>query len=217
MAKIAEKSGTLKILDMGICDYGLVLDKQLELCGLRQNDSITDTIILVEHPPVITLGARQDKNCLLADENELAKKDIAVVPIRRGGGSTAHNPGQMVFYPIIHLKQRQLGINEYIRKLEQIGIELFSRCGIAAERKKGLPGLWVGEKKIASIGVKVSRSVTYHGMAININNDLAIFDYIVPCGLDGVEMTSVLKETGCTTPMEKVKTDLSEILLEHFA
>ena len=76
MAKIAEKTGTLEILDMGICDYGLVLDKQLELCGLRQNDSITDTIILVEHPPVITLGARQDKNRLLADENELAKKDI---------------------------------------------------------------------------------------------------------------------------------------------
>lgn len=207
----------LEILDLGICDYRLVLDKQLELCELRQRDSIADTVILVEHPAVITLGARQDKNCLLADEAELTKQNIDVVPIRRGGGSTAHNPGQIVFYPIIHLKQRQFGINEYIRKLEQMGIALLGRCSVTADRKKGLPGLWVGEKKIASIGVKISRCVTYHGMAININNDLSIFNYIVPCGLDGVEMTNVLKETGSQTRMEKIKTNLVEILLEHFA
>ena len=207
----------LEILDMGICDYKQVLDKQLELCELRQKDSVTDTVILVEHPAVITLGARQDKNRLLADEAELVKQGIGVVPIRRGGGSTAHNPGQIVFYPIIHLKQRQLGINEYIRKLEQMGIELLGRCCVTAERKKSLPGLWVGEKKIASIGVKVSRCVTYHGMAININNDLSIFNYIVPCGLDGVEMTSVLKETGSKAPMDEVKQFLSDILMKYFS
>ena len=217
MAKIIDKINALEILDMGICDYRLALEKQFELCSLRQKDSIADTVILVEHPAVITLGARQSANRLLTSEADLGKLDIAVVPLRRGGGSTAHNPGQMVFYPIIHLNQRQLGINKYIRTLEQIGIELLSRCGVSAQRTKGLPGLWIGGKKIASIGVKVSHFVTYHGMAININNDLKIFDYIIPCGLDGVKMTSAAKETGRTTPMDEVKRILSGILVEHFA
>jgi len=178
---------------------------------------IPDTILIVEHYPVITLGARQSANKLLVGEEELAKNNIDVVETRRGGGTTAHNPGQIVFYPILNLQQFGLGINEYIRELEAIGIELLEYMDIQAQRKKGFPGLWVADRKIASIGVRVSKQITYHGMAINIRNDLSIFDLFVPCGLAGVKMTSVLKETGRKHPMSKVKEKLSQLLTEHFS
>ncbi|MHC4106257.1 MAG: lipoyl(octanoyl) transferase LipB, partial [Planctomycetota bacterium] len=141
---------------------------------------------------------------------------IDVVDIRRGGGTTAHNPGQLVFYPIINLQECGLGISEYIRELESIGAELLEQSGVHSERKKGLPGLWVAEKKIASIGVRVSKFITYHGMAINIKNDLGIFEFINPCGLDGVEMTSVLKQTGKHCSMMQAKERLSQLLIRHF-
>jgi lipoate-protein ligase B len=107
-------------------------------------------------------------------------------------------------------------VGEYIRALEDIGIELLSQFEVNAERKKGFPGLWVGPKKIASIGVRVSRQVTYHGMAINISNDLQIFSHFVPCGIDGVEMTSVLKETGLQHMMSEVKQRLTGLLRTYF-
>jgi lipoate-protein ligase B len=147
----------------------------------------------------------------------LTQKHIDVVDIRRGGGTTAHNPGQLVFYPILNLQEYGLGISEYIRKLESIGAELLEEFGLYTTRKKGLPGLWIGEKKIVSIGVRVSKFITYHGMAINIKNDLSIFDFLIPCGLDGVEMTSVLKQTGKQCSMRQVKERLSQLLKKHFS
>ena len=113
-----------------------------------------------------------------------------------------------MFYPILHLQELGLDINPYVRTLEQIGIELLAGLGVESGRRKGFPGLWVGERKIASIGVRVSRFVTCHGMAINIQNDLSIFGYMVPCGLDGVRMTSVQKETGKMHDMEQIKEQL---------
>jgi lipoyl(octanoyl) transferase len=148
----------------------------------------------------------------LVEPDELTRRGIDVVEIRRGGGATAHNPGQLVCYPIVHLQRLVLGVTEYVRTLEAIGIDLLARAGVAAERREGYPGLWVGQKKIASIGVRVSRFVTYHGMAINVCNDLAIFEAMVPCGLDGVEMTSVEKETGCRCAMDSIKAQLSQLL-----
>jgi len=211
------KNHSLRICDCGLADYREVLQQQGQLCKKRQQGEISNTVLTAEHRPVITLGARQSANKLLADRSTLAEKGIDVVDIRRGGGTTAHNPGQLVFYPILHLQELGIGISEYIRELETIGIELLQELDLRAERRKGLPGLWVGEKKIASIGVRVSKSVTCHGMAINIQNDLSIFDYIVPCGLDGVEMTSVLQETGRKQPMSKVKEILSQLLIKHFS
>ena len=210
------KNDTLRIRDCGLADYRDALRQQLLLCNHRQKGQIPDTVLIIEHTPVITLGARRSANILLADKETLAQKGIEVTEVRRGGGTTAHNPGQIVFYPIIALRQRKLTINEYIRLLEEIGIQLLEQAGLRSKRKKGFPGLWVGEKKIASIGVRVSKGVTYHGMAINISNDLSIFDLFVPCGLEGVEMTSVLKETGKEYPMEKIKQDLTDLLKSHF-
>jgi lipoic acid synthetase len=207
----------LKIVDCGLADYRETLHTQHELRDKRRDGRIPDTILIVEHPSVITLGARQNANKLLAGQEELSKQKIDVVNIRRGGGVTAHNPGQLVFYPILHLQELGLGITEYIRKLEIIGMELLQSLGVNSQQKKGFPGLWVDDKKIASIGVRVSKSVTYHGMAINIQNDLSIFDLLVPCGLEGVEMTSVLKETGKHNSMSEIKQKLGQLLVKHLS
>jgi lipoate-protein ligase B len=218
---------TLHIIDCGLADYRTVLQQQLQLWEKRLQDKIPDTVLIVEHLPVITLGARTSANKLLAAKEELLQKGIDVVPVRRGGGTTAHNPGQLVFYPILKLQELGFSINEYIRILEEIGIELLAQLGVNAQRQKGFPGLWVENnrqssivphpsRKIASIGVRVSKGVTYHGMAININNDLSIFDLFVPCGLNGVQMTSVLKETGQEQSMAEVKNKLKTLLCAHF-
>lgn len=210
--KTIEQS-SLHIRDCGRVEYRQILQKQLMLCKERQLDRIPDTVLIVEHPPVITLGARKSRNKLLVSRSELAKKNIDVVDIHRGGGTTAHNPGQLVFYPILNLQQLGLCIREYIRKLEAIGAELLKLFDIHSIRKEDFPGLWVENRKIASIGVRVSRFTTYHGMAINIWNDLDIFNYIVPCGLDNVEMTSVMKETGKHPSMIEVKKYLTPLLV----
>jgi lipoate-protein ligase B len=206
----------LQIRDCGLADYEDILQLQHRLSRQRQQGKIPNTALIVEHPAVITLGARQSLNKLLMSRESLAREHIDVVDIRRGGGATAHNPGQLVCYPILHLQQLGLGISEYVRTLEAIGAELLSQLGVQSTRRKGAPGLWVDEKKIASIGVRVSRFVTYHGIAINIRNDLSIFDFIVPCGLDNVKMTSVLKETDSVNSMSQVKKNLARLLTGHF-
>jgi lipoate-protein ligase B len=216
------------IRDCGLADYREILGLQQGLHRERQKGNIPDTVIVVEHPSVITLGARQTANKLRLEPAELTNRGIDVVEVRRGGGTTAHNPGQLVVYPILHLQQLGLGVTEYIRRLEAIGMELLESLGVRSERRTGFPGLWVLQKnskieirnskmrKIASIGVRVSRGVSYHGMAINIQNDLSIFELIVPCGLEGIEMTSVLKETGKRHEMNEVKQQLAGVLTKCF-
>lgn len=208
---------SLEIHDCRLTDYRQILQLQHSLIDKRRQNIISDTVLIVEHPAVITLGARQSANKLLISQDELTQKGIDVAEIRRGGGTTAHNPGQLVFYPILNLKQLNLGISEYIRELETIGTKLIEPLGVNSSRRKGFPGLWIDKRKIASIGVRVSKFITYHGMAINIQNDLSIFDYIKPCGLDDVEMTSVFKETGRKHSMNLIKIKLSELLIEHFS
>ncbi|MBL7106848.1 MAG: lipoyl(octanoyl) transferase LipB [Phycisphaerae bacterium] len=207
----------LKIIDCGLCDYRDILDLQHELSRQRKDGEIVNTVLIVEHPPVITLGANKPKNKLLKTDSQLKEAQIDTVQIRRGGGATAHNPGQLVFYPIMDLHQLGLAITDYVRELESIGIELLSRLGVTSDRKKGYPGLWVGEDKIASIGVRVSRFITHHGMAINICNDLEIFDNMIPCGIDGVVMTSVEKQIGSKIPLQNAKQILIKVLTQHFS
>jgi len=207
---------TLKIVDLGTQPYEQVLVLQLDLCRQRQHDEIPNTALIVEHPAVITLGARKSENKLLEGEETLRAKGIDIVHIGRGGGTTAHNPGQLVIYPIIKLKTLGLDVGSYVRSLEQIGIDLLAELAVESGRRKGFPGLWIGEKKIASIGVQLKKWVSFHGMAININNDLSIFNTIVPCGLDGVEMTSVEKETGKQADMPTVKEVLNRLILTQW-
>lgn len=211
------KKTEINIIDCKIMRYQEALDMQKETLEKRVATEVPNTVFLLEHEPVITLGARESENKLLCSEKAIKDSNIDLVPIRRGGGSTAHNKGQVVIYPIVDLRSMKLGINEYIRELEAIGIELLKELGVKADRKKGLPGLWVGQDKIASIGVRVSRGVTYHGMAINISNDLSIFNYIVPCGLSGVIMTSVEKITAKSFTIEETKQKFAAIILRRWA
>jgi lipoic acid synthetase len=210
------RCGPLQIRDCGLEGFRETLEVQHRLVKQRRQNEIGDTVLIVEHQPVITLGARQSANKLLIERDELAAKGIDIVEIRRGGGATAHNPGQIVFYPILNLQELRLDINEYIRTLEQIGIELLEQLGVKSDRRKGFPGLWSNGKKIASIGVRASRQITHHGMAINIQNDLSIFETIVPCGLENIKMTSVFNETGKKCSMQEVKKNLSQLLKCHF-
>ncbi|MBN1817985.1 MAG: lipoyl(octanoyl) transferase LipB [Sedimentisphaerales bacterium] len=205
------RNSSLDIRDVGRMPYAQALALQMELCRMRYEDQVPNTVLIVEHPPVITLGARQSENKVLLSEEQLQRRGIEVVQIRRGGGATAHNPGQLVFYPILKLRSLALGVNDYIRRLETVGMELLRTAGIEADRRKGYPGLWIGPRKIASIGVQVKRWVTMHGMAININNNLTIFQAIVPCGIDGVQMTSVETETGRKADMDRLKTELAKL------
>jgi lipoate-protein ligase B len=193
------------------------LEHQKDLQEQRKAQTIVDTVLLVEHTPVITLGARASANRLLVPEQTLQEAGIDLVPVRRGGGGTAHNPGQIVFYPILNLQERHWGISNYIARLEAVGMNLLAELDVKAEQVPGERGLWVGPRKIASIGVRISRSVTHHGMAINIKNDLRIFDYLIPCGLEGVVVTSVQEETGRQYAMQDVKERLVNILNDLLA
>jgi len=199
----------LRIIDCGLAGCRETLQLQHELRQKRRADEIANTVLIVEHPAVITLGARRGANKLLIERENLLAKNIDVVDIRRGGGSTAHNPGQLVFYPILNLRSLGLGVSEYVRQLEQMGAELLKQLRVNSRPRKGLVGLWVADRKIASIGVRVSKGISYHGMAINIQNDLSIFEHIVPCGLDGVVMTSVLKETSGENSGENIEYRIS--------
>jgi lipoate-protein ligase B len=214
---VKTRDTTLVIRDCGLADYREVLQLQHRLHKKRRQGGIPNTVLMVEHPAVITLGARQSANKVLAGGEELARREVEVVQIRRGGGTTAHNPGQLVFYPILCLADFSLGVSEYVRALEATGAGLLERLGVCCRRREGFPGLWVGRKKVASIGVRVSKGVSYHGMAINIQNDLTIFELLVPCGLDAVEMTSVLEETREHQAMDRVKNILADLLVRRFS
>jgi lipoate-protein ligase B len=207
----------LQTLDCGVADYGAVLGIQLELHAKRLAGQVADTVLICEHPPVITLGAHKSANKLLASPPAISSRGIDLVEVSRGGGATAHNPGQLVLYPIVDLHTREISAGQYVRTLEALGLELLEAFGLQVQVRKGLPGLWVGQRKIASIGVRISKGVSFHGMAINIRNDLQIFDLIVPCGLDGVHVTSLLKETGQACPMALVKEKAAELLIRYLA
>jgi len=225
----------INIIDCGLKDYQSVLTMQENAYNALLAGSGKDTVFIVEHPPVITLGARTSANKLTKDADEIKKAGIEIFQIRRGGGTTAHNPGQLVVYPVINLKKRNLGVSDYVHLLEKIGIEFLAELGVNACTKKDFPGLWINgnlvspdpacpersrrsgrdSKKIASIGVQVKKWITIHGIAFNINNDLSIFDFIVPCGIDNVKMTSVEK-AGKKIDMKTAKNKLKITLLKHF-
>jgi lipoate-protein ligase B len=224
-----------RIIDCGLKDYQSVLTLQENAFQNLLNGTGKDTIFIVEHPPVITLGARDSANKLTKDTDTIRQSGIEIFQIRRGGGTTAHNPGQLVIYPVINLKKHSLGVSDFVHKLENIGIEFLAELGLNCSTKKGFPGLWVlkddsrltqpiraaqpqpfNDKKIASIGVQIKKWLTCHGIAININNDLSIFDLIVPCGLENVKMTSAEKELGKKINIDNAKNILKEILLKYF-
>jgi lipoate-protein ligase B len=182
----------LAVVQLGVVPYDEALELQLRLRDLRQADAIGDTLLLLEHPPVYTRGRRSERADLPMGEDWYRSQGIDVQDSDRGGRVTYHGPGQLVGYPIMRIGD----VPAFIHTMERAVVQALSDEGIEAEVRDGLTGIWVGDAKIGSIGVHVSRGVTTHGFAVNVDNDLQPFEWVVPCGLDGVRMTSVSKATG---------------------
>ncbi len=164
-------------------DYAEAFRLQRELVESRQRGVIPDQLVILEHPHTITLGRNGKRENLLASEDILRRAGISFQETDRGGDITYHGPGQIVGYPIVDLREWQRDVAAYVRAIEQVLIDTLADFGIPAERVAGLTGVWTGGSKIAAIGVHISRWVTSHGFALNVNTDLSYFQYIVPCGL----------------------------------
>lgn len=184
------------LVELERVEYGRALQFQREVWRLRADGAIPDTLILLEHPPVITLGRSADPANVLAAESELACRGIAVFQTERGGDVTFHGPGQLVGYPVFGLRQGLVGVRLFVEKLQSALIRALAGVGVQARTRPGLTGVWVEERKIASIGIAVKERVTRHGFALNVTTDLGQFGLINPCGLAGVRMTSVAAEKG---------------------
>ena len=164
-----------------------------------------EALALVQHPPVFTFGRRVEPRHLLVSRDDLTRRGAEVVETDRGGDVTFHGPGQLVAYPILNLRHRNLGATDYVSLLEETMIRTAAAFGITAGRSPGRPGVWVGDAKLGAIGVRVQGGVTTHGLALNVNTDLAWFDAIVPCGLAGITVTSLRRELGHRLDPEAVE------------
>ncbi len=196
-------STTLEVVGLGRLAYGEALDLQRRVAEARLDRRFDhDLLLLVEHPPVVTLGRSFRPEHLSTPRAELETRGIDVYEIERGGDVTFHGPGQLVGYPIFDLTEHRKDLHWFLRQLEASLIDALDGFGIPAERQPGLTGVWTRGRKIASIGIHVRRWVTWHGFALNVLTNLSHFDLIVPCGIDGVTMTSVKRELGENTPRD---------------
>ena len=196
------KEVKLNTMNLGKKSYGEVWSLQKKMQIKRMAGEIDDLLILVEHDPVYTLGKNADVNHLLQSRD----RTIEVFNVERGGDITFHGPGQLVGYPIIDLANYKKSVSWYMHSLEQLTIEVLSEFEISAKRVKGLTGVWVGDKKIAAQGVRLTRWVTMHGFSINVNTDLSYYNGIIPCGIFDRGVTSMEELLGSTQKMEKVRT-----------
>ena len=185
----------LLVCNLGTLPYAAALDLQRAVARARISGAFTeDLLLLVEHPPVVTLGRSSKAQHLLASPALLAARGVELHEVERGGDVTFHGPGQLVGYPIIDLKRHKQDLHWYLRQVEAALILALARLGITGERSAGYTGVWTNGRKLASIGVHARDWVTWHGFALNVTTDLSYFDLMVPCGIDAVEMTSVSRE-----------------------
>ena len=207
----------LEIRRLGLVPYANALALQRQLVEQRRAEAIPDQLLLVEHPPVLTLGVRGDggRSHILATPEALASRGIEVFETGRGGDITYHGPGQIVGYPIVNLKPDRCDVHRYVRDLEEVLIRVAADYGITARRIDGLTGVWVDDAKLAAIGVRISRWVTSHGFALNHRTDLSHFGLIVPCGIADRGVTS-LAELGCRAERFEVEEQISHHFGEVF-
>ena len=202
----------IDILDLGLSPFKEVWDLQKELVKKRQNGQIKDTLILAEHEPVYTLGKNANENHILQN----SPRDVKTYQIERGGDVTYHGPGQLVGYPIMDLHNYNKSISCYMRSLEQLIIDTLAEFRVTAERKDGLTGVWVGDEKIAALGVRVTRWITMHGFALNVSPDLTYYSGIIPCGIFEYGVTSMAKHLTDQVAVDSVKQVLIEKFMNQF-
>ena len=207
-----KKSQKILIQDLGFKKYKSVLSLQKKLQKQRIAGNTQDTLILVEHEPVYTLGKNANKNHLLQSRD----KSVEVHNIDRGGDVTFHGPGQLVGYPILDLRNYKKSVSWYMRTLEELTIRVLKEFDIKGSRIKGLTGVWVENKKIAAQGVRISRWVTMHGFSINVCPQLSYYDGIIPCGIFDYDVTSMEECLNKKLSVKKIKNSVSEIFLELF-
>ncbi len=207
----------LDIYIPGLIDYHRALEIQHKLVQKRIAEEIPDSLILLEHPPVITYGRGGNMENLLLDIGSLKDKGIDFYEIERGGDITFHSPGQLVGYPIIKLDTRGRDMHKYLRDLEGVLIGVLNEFGLDAGRKEKYTGVWIEDKKLAAIGVAVKRWVSFHGFALNVNNDLSYFDYIIPCGIKEYSVSSISAEFGKFVDLKDVIPIIIKIFREIFS
>jgi len=205
------RGSRFEVRRLGLVDYHAGLELQHALVEQRKRGEVPDQLLLLEHPDVITLGVRtrSDRSHVLETPEALAARGVALYETGRGGDVTYHGPGQLVGYPILDLKPDRCDVHRYVRDLEEALIRAVAEFGIAAGRVPGLTGIWTGaagrEDKLAAIGVRISRWVTSHGFALNVNTDLSRFGLIVPCGIADRGVTSMQRLLGHEVPMAEVE------------
>ena len=207
----------LTIVNKGLVPYGEALAYQKELLTKRQNEEINDTLILLEHPPVITKGKRTAEGDILLPEKTLKKQGIGIFEIDRGGEATYHGPGQIVGYLIFNLYEKQRQLKQFVSNVEEVFIRLLKdEYAITADRDLKHRGVWVGDNKITAIGISIHHAVTMHGFAFNVNTNLDHFNWIIPCGITDRGVTSIKKLTGKPQDMEKLKELTGKYLVQVF-
>jgi len=213
---LAAHAGILTVEHLGTVPYQPTWELQDELASQRRERRTGDRLLLLEHFPVYTIGRGGNEGNLLATPERLREIGAEFVRIDRGGDITFHGPGQLVAYPIVELRD-PLDLRRYVRTLEAALIDTAAAFAVAGDRVEGLPGIWVdGERKLAAVGVRVKRGVTTHGLALNVNTDLAWFDEMVPCGIPDKGVTSLARELGHQVPMDAVAEELARQLARHF-
>jgi lipoyl(octanoyl) transferase len=202
--------------DLGFIDYKQAWDLQRATFELRVKNQIPDVLFLLEHPNTYTLGKTADHNNLIGSEEYLLSNEISVYDIDRGGDITYHGPGQIVGYPIISLNDWKKDTHKYLRALEETIIQTCLEYGITGSREPKYTGVWVEDRKIAAIGIKVSRWITMHGFAFNVNTDLSFFSGIIPCGISDKDVTSIKREIKNEVDIDEVKSKLTNNFAKIF-
>lgn len=199
-----------EVIDLGVIDYQEAYTFQKRMVEGRKFNKVPDTLIVAEHFPVLTLGRSGSRKNILVDDEALKEKHLLVYRVDRGGDVTYHGPGQLVIYPVFDLRQRGRDIHLYLRNLEGATIECLKTYNIRAVRREGFSGVWVGEEKIAFIGIGISRWVSYHGLAINIDPNPDYFPLIRSCGIWNIQVTSLSKILHRSYPMAEIKPRIVE-------
>lgn len=201
----------LDVRRLGLVPYGEALEMQRALVEERRAGTIPDLLLLLQHPPVVTLGVKGDggRSNIVASSERLVELGVQVHETGRGGDVTYHGPGQIVGYPIVDLRPDRCDVHRYVRDLEEVMIRVCADYGVGATRVAGLTGVWVGEEKIGAIGVRISRWITSHGFAFNVTTALDHFDLIVPCGLRDRGVASLASHLGRDVPIGEVEDRLA--------